>query len=150
MPDVIVLEGAHALAGEYEFDRDTELTTREWGWVKRLSGYLPLSFGEGISGGDPELITALCVIALVRAERISREEVTAQYERLLDLEAGRIAWRMDAREEAEEEAHPPPISSSARPRSSGNGSSRSSESQAETLLDSGTSASEPSASVRAR
>ena len=34
--------------GRYDFDLEgRELTTREWGWIKRLSGYLPLTIEEG-------------------------------------------------------------------------------------------------------
>ena len=64
--DYIVIEGVRPYDGRYEFDLEgRELTTREWGWIKRLSGYLPLTIEEGLT--DPELITVFACIALRRA-----------------------------------------------------------------------------------
>ena len=55
--DWIVIDGAPPYDGRYMFDlAGQELTTREWGWIKRLSGYLPLTLDEGFKGGDPELL----------------------------------------------------------------------------------------------
>ena len=45
-----------------------ELTTREWGWIKRLSGYLPLNIEDGL--GDPELVIVFAAIALRRAGKV--------------------------------------------------------------------------------
>ena len=74
--DYIVVEGVRPYDGRYEFDiAGQELTTREWGWIKRLSGYLPLTVEEGFS--DPELVTVFAAIALRRAGKITVQEVPA-------------------------------------------------------------------------
>ena len=72
--DYIVVEGVRPYDGRYEFDlAGQELTTREWGWIKRLSGYLPLTVEEGLS--DPELIVVFAVIALRRAGKVEPKDV---------------------------------------------------------------------------
>ena len=59
-------------------------TTREWGWIKKHSGYLPLTVEEGFRGADPELITVFAVIALHRAGKIQTADVVG---------GGRPGWR---------------------------------------------------------
>ena len=45
--DWLTIKGVPPWDGRYEFDlEDRELTTREWGWIKRWSGYLPLTVAE--------------------------------------------------------------------------------------------------------
>ena len=54
--DWLTVAGVKPWDGRYEFDLNgRELTTREWGWIKRHSGYLPLTIDEGFNGADPEL-----------------------------------------------------------------------------------------------
>jgi hypothetical protein len=63
--------------GEYEFDIDDEdapLTNLEWRWVKKISGYLPLTFNEGWEGRDPDLFVAFAVITLFRVGKIQASE----------------------------------------------------------------------------
>lgn len=76
----VVIEGIPAYAGNHELDTDHSWNAREWGWIKRLSGYLPLTISEGFAGNDPELWVALAVIALVRNGRIERDD----WERVAD------------------------------------------------------------------
>ena len=33
-------------------------TTLEWRWVKKVSGYLPGTIGDGVDGGDPDIFVA--------------------------------------------------------------------------------------------
>ena len=50
--------------GRYEFDLAEYVETsrlREWGWIKKLSGYLPVTIGDGLDGADAELIGRLAV-----------------------------------------------------------------------------------------
>lgn len=69
--------------GEYPFDIAEEpLTTLEWRWVKRISGYLPMTVDEGLAGGDPDLFCAFAVIALVRAGKVDARDVLAVADRL--------------------------------------------------------------------
>ena len=118
--DWLVITGAKPWDGRYELDLlDRELTTREWGWVKRLSGYMPLTIVQGLEGGDPELFTALAVVALRRAGRIEQGDATDTYEQLLDTPAGRITLESDTAEAVEDDAGPPAGSSSSNGTSSG-------------------------------
>ena len=57
--DYLTIEGVAPYDGRYEFDlRDRPFTVREWGWIKRHSGYLPrhplrrvAGLGRGADGG---------------------------------------------------------------------------------------------------
>ena len=127
--DFIVVEGVRPYDGRYEFDlAGQELTTREWGWIKRLSGYLPLTVEEGLS--DPELIVVFAAIALRRAGKVEPKDVPATFERLSDAPFGAaITMETDQSEEVEEETakrNPPPPSSTSSDATSGLASSPSS------------------------
>jgi hypothetical protein len=127
--DWIVIDGVQPWDGRYEFDLDRQpFTTREWGWIRRTTGYMPLTVEEGLRGADPELFTVWAVIALRRAGRINAEEVTGTYERLLDAPFG-AAITFEGGTEAD--AGPPPggpgEGSSSNGATSGPGSSTSSE-----------------------
>ena len=125
----LTIQGAKPWDGRYELDLlENELTTREWGYVKRLTGYMPLTIMNGLEGADPELFTALAVIALRRAGKIEQAAVTDTYERLLDTPAGRIMLESDTDvDEAEADAGPPAVSSNGSDSFSGTGSTPSSE-----------------------
>ena len=124
--DYIVIEGVPPYDGRWEFDLEgRELTTREWGWIKRLSGYLPLTIDEGLA--DPELIIVFACIALRRASAVESREVTDLFERLSDAPFGSAITMETDREEEVEEAGPPPSSSSENGADSGITSSPSSE-----------------------
>lgn len=70
----IKIQGIRPWDGEYELDVDRTFNTREWNWIKRVSGYMPLTVQDGFAGGDPALFVALAVIAMCRAGRITRDE----------------------------------------------------------------------------
>ena len=80
----ITINGVALYDGRYELET-MDFTTREWGWIKRLTSYMPLTIEEGFRGGDLELYTVFAVIAMVRAGKIERADVTDAYERLLDV-----------------------------------------------------------------
>lgn len=62
--------------GEYDFDIEAEpFTALEWRWVKRISGYMPMTIDEGWRGGDPDLFVALAVVAMNRAGKLREEDV---------------------------------------------------------------------------
>lgn len=85
MADRIVISDARRYDGEYDFDlADESLTTLEWRWVKKISGYLPLTIGEGWVGGDPDLFLAFAVIAMRRAGKIGKEDALVAAEQLED------------------------------------------------------------------
>src|SRR5215471_2925764 len=83
--DELVLTGVRPYDGAYGFDVvEEELTTREWGWVKRFSGYLPLTIDEGLAGLDPELVCVIACIVLRRHGKLGADEIPALFERLRD------------------------------------------------------------------
>ena len=45
--------------------RGDAFTVREWGWIKRHTGYLPADLEDGLQGSDAELI------ARVRDDRVA-------------------------------------------------------------------------------
>lgn len=123
-----VLIKARPYQGEYELEPG-DFSTREWGWIKRLTGYLPLTIHEGF--GDPELLCVFAAIALRRAGRIDNGDVPGVYDRLIDDPAFETI-DIEQPEPAEDEgdAGPPARSSSASTNTSGDGSPTNSESQA--------------------
>jgi hypothetical protein len=70
----IVVRGVPPYDGEYEVDTDRSWNTREWSWIKKISGYLPLTVQDGFAGNDPELFLAVAVICMARAGKIDRED----------------------------------------------------------------------------
>ena len=67
LTDHLVIDGVPGYDGRYEFDLvASAFTTREWGWIKKYSGYLPLTFTDGWKGADAELMSVFAIIALVR------------------------------------------------------------------------------------
>lgn len=148
----IVVEGVKPWDGRYELDLvDLELTTREWGWIKRLSGYMPLTVDQGFKGGDAELFAVFAAIALRRAGRVDTRDVPDVFDRLVDAPFGTtIRLESDsAEDEAEDDADPPGSSTGNTP-SSGDGSPTSSETSAHPPNGSGIHGSDTSTSVPAR
>lgn len=146
--DYIALEGIAPYDGRYEFDiGERELTTREWGWIKRLSGYLPLTIEQGFVGADPELIAVFAAIALRRAGKIEARELPQVFEQLADAPFG-ATIRLEAGVEQEAESSPPESSSNGSTATSGDDSSTSSEIPAPTPSATGTPDSAISASAR--
>jgi hypothetical protein len=146
--DWVVVEGVKPWDGRYMFDVENhELTTREWGWIKRFSGYLPLTLEEGWRGRDPELFAAFAVIALHRAGRIDRNGAADVFDRIADNPFG-TTIRIDTDEDQEEaDAGPPAGSSNGKQSSSGAGSTASSETSPGSRNSSGTPDSAISAST---
>jgi hypothetical protein len=83
----IVITGVSPYDGRYDLDREREFTTREWGWVKRLAGYLPVQVTSD-AFGDPELICVFAVVAMCRAGRIQPAQVPDVFARLADAPFG--------------------------------------------------------------
>jgi hypothetical protein len=146
----IVITGLKPYDGRYDLDLNQELTTREWGWIKRYAGYLPLGLNDD-AFGDPELLCVLAVIAMRRAGRVQTSEVGDIYERLSDTPFGEtIAF--EGEPEGEELVEDPSASSTVNANTSGGASKANSGSPANSpkhtgTPDSGTSASAPAISV---
>src|SRR5262245_47326884 len=113
--DWIVVSGVRPYDERYEFDViGQDFTTREWGWIKRLADYLPLTIGAGFAGRDPELFAVFAVIALRRAGKIANGDVPDVYDTIIDAPAGSTITldsdRVDD-EQDEDDASPPATSS---------------------------------------
>src|SRR5262245_43360418 len=76
----VVINGLPPYDGRYEFEFIADLTIREWGMLRRFTGYMPLTVEDGFSGMDPELLAFLAVLAVLRAGRIETTEVARLYE----------------------------------------------------------------------
>lgn len=111
MAETITITGVRPFDGEYPLDLEEEpLTTLEWRWVKKISGYLPLTMADGFAGGDPDLVIALAVIALRRGGKIQKEQALTVSDRLSDVafDGAAIQLRFDGDDEdAEDDASPP-------------------------------------------
>jgi hypothetical protein len=70
----IIITGIPPYDGDYELDSDRAFNAREWRWIKKVSGYMPLTVTEGFEGGDPDLFVALAVIAMAREGKVTRED----------------------------------------------------------------------------
>ena len=120
----LVLKKVPPYDGEYQLDLEAvPLTAREWGWVKRLAGYLPLTIDEGLAGGDPELLSVFAAVALRRVGRIQVSQVPAVFEQLQDVPVdGTLRVELDT-DEGVDTGGPLTPSSSSNTGSSGDGSS---------------------------
>jgi hypothetical protein len=147
--DYIVVTNIQPWDGRYELDLTVELTTREWGWIKRLAGYLPVTL-EDNSFSDPELACVLAAIMMKRAGRIQPAEVPTVFERLADAPFGSTITIEAGEPEADEEADagPPARSLSANSDGSGSTSPTNSETSAPNPRLSGTPGSATSAYAR--
>jgi hypothetical protein len=122
--DYIVIAGVKPYDGRYELDLEgSGFTTREWGFIKRLSGYLPLTITDGLKGGDAELFSVFAVIALRRAGKIEQADVQGVFDRIADADFGSaVTLETDQTDQEEEaDAGPPPASSTGNGSSSGTG-----------------------------
>lgn len=124
--DWLVIEGVRPWDGRYEWDPFGErpLTYREWEWITRYSGYMPLTIDDGYRGGDPRLYRVFAIVALYRAGKIDESVAGDVHDRFADEAFGKTI-RLELGQEAEaEEADAGPPSS--RPDSKLNGSGDSS------------------------
>jgi hypothetical protein len=144
--DYIVLTGVKPYDGRYELNLGEEFTTREWGWIKRHAGYLPLTLTDEAMT-DPELACVLAVIVLHRAGRVERQEVPARCDKLIDAPFGAaIKIEVGEDEQVEGDAGPPPSSSNGNELFSGGSGRTSSEISPPTQPASGIPGSDTSAS----
>ena len=128
--DHLIIEKVPPYDGRYPLDlEDQEFTTREWGWIKRLSNYLPLTVTDGFVNNDAELTCALAAIVLRRAGKISAQDVPSVFERLADAPfTASLRWEADtAAESAEGDTEDPTASLNGNTSFSGVGSTTNSE-----------------------
>lgn len=91
--------------GEYDLNvAEQGWTTVELRWIKKLSGYLPLTLDEGWEGGDADLFNAIACIAMYRAGRLKKEEVLKAAEILEDYPMGEaVTFEPDEAEDEEDD-----------------------------------------------
>jgi len=132
----LIITGVHPYDGRYPLDTEREFSTREWGWIKRFAGYLPLTLDDK-ARADPELGCVLAVIALHRAGKIDQAEAHNVFERLIDKTFGTDILVEGDDAEQEGDAGPPVSRSNGSSATSGEGSPTNSERSAETPNPSG-------------
>lgn len=96
--------------GEYDLDMDSQpLTMLEWRWVKKISGYMPLTINEGFRGEDPDVYIALAVIAMARADKINDQDAMRAAERLATAPFdGESIGYVPEQQDGEDDADDPP------------------------------------------
>jgi hypothetical protein len=124
LADWITITGVKPYDGRYELDlRDRPLTTREWGWIKKHAGYLPLTL-ETDSFTDPEFVIVQAVIAVHRAGRVDAADVPNLVERFQDVDPfAAITYEAGTDETEDGDAAGPPQPSSDMRRSTNGDSS---------------------------
>jgi len=84
-----VISGMGGLDGRYEFDlADLDMTLREWQWIKRHTGYMPLTLIEGLAGGDAALMTVTALIIVRRQGGLATEAFDDTFARFMDAPLG--------------------------------------------------------------
>lgn len=137
MTDYVTVKGVQPYDGRYELPYD--FSTREWGWIKRLAGYMPLTLEEGFRGGDPELFSVFAIIGMHRDGKIAAGDTQRVFDRLADVDPlASIAFEAGQDEEAEAGDADPSASSNGKQSSSGADSTTSSETSAADPKPSGT------------
>jgi hypothetical protein len=122
----ITLSGVKPYDGRYELDLDEQpLTMREWGWIKRHAGYLPLGLTNE-TFTDPELITMLAIISMHRSGTVTSSQVPELWDRFADVPFGSTIT-LEADETEDADAGPPPSGKSGKPSSNGESSPNGSE-----------------------
>jgi hypothetical protein len=131
----IGITGVKPYDGRYPLVVGDDMTTVELGWMKRFSGYLPLTVDTGLAGGDAELFCVLAAVALCRAGKITADEVPQVFERLSAVSFARMfTLYADDDEPVEgDDAGPPAGSSNGSESISGTGSRPSSDRSASTI-----------------
>lgn len=126
-----LVQGLPPFDGRYEWGWSLDdLTTREWGWIKKYSGYKGLTIQQGLEEGDIELLACLAMISIRRAGRLETTEVAGFMERIQDEGFGKkITVDTTDATDAEQETVvlPPPTSSPSSTGISGDASPTSSE-----------------------
>jgi hypothetical protein len=148
LSDWLTISGVAPWDGRYELNLDDQpLTTREWGWIKKHAGYLPLTLTAD-GWADPELVAVLAAIAARRADTIDNTDVARLIERFADAPFGTtITIETDKPAEVEADPGPPPRSSGPRPSSNGASSKTASEISADDPSPTGPPLSDTSPSV---
>jgi hypothetical protein len=121
LSDWIVVSGMQPYDGRYELDLDeAPFTTREWGFIKRHAGYLPIAL-DADAFTDPELIVVLAIIAIRRSGKIETAEIPALWERFADAPFGSVIT-LEPGEESSDADSPPSASSNGKRDTSGDSS----------------------------
>lgn len=145
MSGTIIVAGVKPWDGRYELEFEREFTTREWGWIKRLAGYLPMAVTDEVFG-DPELVCVLAVIAMHRSGRVQSSEVPAMFDRLVDAPFGSAITFEAGDQDEDVTPDPSPPNANANGNISGGDSTASSENSTELPSSIGTLASDSSVS----
>lgn len=104
MAHIIKVTGTNSeFDGEWEFELAQPFTVPEWRIIKKVAGYLPNTWLDGLEGDDPDLWEALAMIALVRARRVDARQVLLVQDML---DAGRCVLLADPNAKADDVSPP--------------------------------------------
>src|SRR5262245_49440265 len=146
--DYITVSGVLGYDGRYGLDIEAQgFTVQEFGWIKRLSGYLPLTIDEGYQGADAELFAVFALIAMVRNGKVAEADAEDVFDKLRHAPMTAITFEGDASEDADASPPASPENSGSNGTSSGESSTTSSETLEHLQQLSGTPASATSPSV---
>ncbi len=108
MSDRIVITNIRPYDGEYDLElQDRPLTALEWRWIKKLAGYLPGTFRDGLEGSDPDLVCVLAVIAMYRSGRVDRQSAPTVFDRISDAPFDGAAISLISDPVEEDDGRPP-------------------------------------------
>lgn len=114
MADKIVIKNIRPYDGEYDLDLgDPPLTTLEWRWIKKLAGYLPGTFRDGLEGSDPDIVCVLAVIAMRRAGKFDTDEGPRVFQRLSEAPFDGAAISLIAEQVEDGDEDGPPVQAAA-------------------------------------
>lgn len=108
----IIIKGIPQYDGDYELATERPLNGLEWRWIKKVSGYMPLTMRDGFEGADPDLFIALAVIAMRRDGKITKDEALRVADTLAEAYGVEIDLTDDASEVEDEiplVSTPPPV-----------------------------------------
>lgn len=113
----VTIEGSRRHDGDHELALGL-MTPRDYGLIKRLTGYMPADVPDGIGGYDLELVCAIAVVALRKNGRVAGDdgdtEARQVYDELIDMTPpNRVRLDLGEDEEAGEDDAGPPLTSSA-------------------------------------
>lgn len=96
----VTISDVPGFTGEYEWDEEQGFTGHELHLIKKVAGVRLGEITEALGAGDYDVIVAVSAIAIWRSGRVTKDELPAVVDLLLDAEGGKILFGSE--EEAEE------------------------------------------------
>lgn len=97
----ITISGVAPFDGDYDLDDARAFNGHELHLIKKVAGVRLGEIGEALKAGDYDLIVAVTAIAVWRAGKVTKDNVTDLVDVLLDADTGQIEFRGETEEEAD-------------------------------------------------